>query len=68
MSDAIQNNWRKWRAGFAVATVIAFLGGFIASSVAPEITSNHLYLLIVVNAAKDIVLWLKNHPIEDVVD
>ena len=59
-------SWRRWRSGLVVAVLSAVLGGFLSVGIAPEITPEHLAWLIGLNSAKDILLWLKNHPVEEI--
>lgn len=59
-------NWKKWKAGLGVSALTGTLTGIIG--LALGITWEQAGLLLLVNTAKDMLLYLKDHPIEKVED
>jgi tetrahydromethanopterin S-methyltransferase subunit F len=65
-------NWKKWKAGLFVAILTGFAAGLVGACAgfAIHLTGAQLVELFVVNfglnVGKDLLLYLKNHPIEEV--
>lgn len=53
-------NWNSWLSGLVVAALGGVLNGAIALS--STMTWKEIGLLILTNAAKDMLLWMKSHP------
>jgi hypothetical protein len=60
--------WRKWKAGLVVAGVSGILSGVMGLTFAREIDWIAFAGALVIGAAKDMALFLKDHPIDAVVD
>lgn len=59
-------NWKAWRMGLLVAGLSGFLTGVVGLGVGLNLKSAGLMLAI--NAAKDMLLYLAKHPIDGVSD
>lgn len=57
-------NWRKWKIGLIVAGFTGLLNGVLFLAV--DMTAKQIAILLVVNFAKDALLYLKQHNIEAV--
>lgn len=60
--------WIKWKAGLIVAIVSGALTGLIGITVDNKLSWKVVGVLAAVSAAKDMVLYLKDHPIENALD
>lgn len=58
--------WRKWKMGLLVSALTGALTGVVGLAVG--VTGRQAWMLVAVSAAKDILLYLKAHPVEDVGD
>lgn len=59
-------NWTKWKAGLIVAAISGLLTGLIALSA--DIPWKSAVVLVIVNTAKDALLYLKAHPVEQALE
>ncbi len=57
-------NWRKWKLGLLVAGFTGLLNGAVFLAV--EMTWKQIVIILVLNFAKDALLYLKQHNIEAV--
>lgn len=62
-------NWRKWKAGLLVAMFTAAVDGALVTIVEPDlIWSPKLWILFLVFGLKGGALYLKQHPVHEVVE
>jgi len=59
-------NWKAWKRGLSVAALTGLLTALITLGVVESITWEELALLLALGAAKDMLLFLKEHPVEKV--
>ena len=71
MPDAISKlSWRKWKAGLIVAAFFGLIDALAVIWADPDILYKHqvLLLLLAYWTAKNMGLYLKSHPVEEVDD
>jgi len=62
-------NWGKWRLGLIVACATGTLGALATLGVVKDIGGWKQFALILgIGAAKDVLLFLKAHPVESLPD
>lgn len=59
-------NWKRWKAGLAVAALTGLLTAFAVGVIVPSMTLKEGILVCLGCIAKDALLWLKEHPVENV--
>lgn len=59
-------NWKRWRISLAVAALTGVLTGIVTLGVVDKVTWKELLILLAVNMGKDMLLFLKEHPVEKV--
>lgn len=57
-------SWKRWKIGLAVSLLSGLFTGLIGLAVG--LTHQQVIILLVVNMAKDGLLYLKDHPIDNV--
>lgn len=60
--------WKRWKMGLAVSALTGCLMGVTTLLVDQSISLRGIIILLVVNAAKDVLLFLKEHPVDAIVD
>jgi hypothetical protein len=60
--------WRRWKISLAVSAFTGLLMGVVTLGAVDKITWRELLFILVVNAAKDVLLFLKDHPVDAVAD
>lgn len=55
-------NWTKWKAGLLVSAFTGLLTGVTAYEFLDHIDFKKFGVFLVVNAAKDALLFMKSHP------
>lgn len=58
--------WKKWKAGLFVSACMGLLTGIIGWAV--DLTVKQLIILLAVSVAKDVLLYLKDHKVEDALE
>lgn len=58
--------WKRWKAGLAVAAATGVLTGCLGLSIG--MTGRQILILLGANFAKDVLLYLKDHPVEEALD
>lgn len=61
-------NWKKWKIGLAVAAFTGLLTTFAVGAVVPSMTTKEAIFIALGLIAKDLLLFLKDHPVESVTD
>lgn len=61
-------NWKRWKIGLLVAMLTGFFTGLVTLGVVDSVTWAELGILLAVNIAKDALLFMKEHPVETVVE
>jgi len=56
-------SWNKWLSGLVVAALGGVFNGCLGLTV--NLSWKEIGILVLVNAAKDMGLWIKNHPVDD---
>ena len=59
-------NWKRWKFGLLVAVVTGFATAFAVGVVIPTMTLKEGVLVCVGSIAKDVLLFLKQHPADQV--
>lgn len=59
-------NWRKWKIGLLIAILTGACTAFAVGLIVPGVTLQESWLIFAGSVAKDVLLYLKQHPIEDV--
>lgn len=57
---------KRWRMGLLVATLTGLCTAFAVGVIVPTMTLKEGVLVCLGSIAKDILLWTKTHPVEDV--
>jgi len=63
-----QMNWKKWKMGLLVSVFTGLATGAAAVAIFDNATMKQIALAVIGTAAKDILLFLKQHPIENITD
>ena len=58
--------WRNWKLGLFVATITGLLTAFAVGVVVPSMTLREGFVVCLGSIAKDVLLFLKQHPAEQV--
>jgi len=61
-------SWKRWRIGLLVATITGVCTAFTVGLVIPTMTLKEGSFILFASIAKDLLLFLKDHPIESVED
>lgn len=61
-------NWKRWKMGLLVACVTGLASAFVAGTIIPTMTLKEGVFVCVASIAKDMLLFLKDHPVEQVTD
>ena len=62
-------NWKRWRLGLLVACLTGLFGALATLGVVKDIGGWQQFLLILgIGISKDALLFLKQHPVENVAD
>ena len=56
-------NWKAWQAGLMVSFLSGLLAGIIALAV--DMTTKQIVLMLLINIAKDGLLYLKSNPVDN---
>lgn len=59
-------NWRRWKMGLLVSAITGACTAVAVGLIVPNVTWKEAGLILAMSAAKDILLFLKQHPIESV--
>jgi len=59
-------NWKKWKLGLFVAVITGLATSFAVSAIVPSMNFKEGCLVCLASIAKDVLLFLKQHPAEDV--
>lgn len=57
-------NWKRWKIGLLVSGFTGLLMGVVTITAVDKLTWKELVLILVVNSAKDMLLFLKDHPVD----
>lgn len=60
-------HWKAWKMGLVVAGVTGLLMGVVTLGTVDKVTWKELLALLVVNVAKDTLLYLKDHPVQQAI-
>ncbi len=60
--------WRRWKIGLAVSAFTGVLMGLVTLGAVDKMTWKELLVILTVNAAKDLLLFMKDHPLDQVED
>ena len=61
-------SWRRWKLGLLVAGVTGLCTAFVAGLVFPDMTMKQALVVILGSVAKDILLFLNQHPVTEIED
>jgi hypothetical protein len=61
-------NWKRWRVGLLVAAITGVCTTFTVGLIVPGMTRQEGLLILAASIAKDILLYLKSHPVDEVTD
>lgn len=61
-------NWKRWKMGLFVACLTGIFSGLATLGIVDKVTWKELLLLLLVNISKDALLFLKDHPVDTVLD
>lgn len=61
-------NWKQWKIGLLVACISGAASVFVVNTIDPNIGWKQLVFLILGFTAKDALLYLKAHPVEQIQD
>jgi len=59
-------NWRKWKLGLAVAAVTGLCTALAVGVIVPDMTWKQGLLVLLGSMAKDVLLFLRQHPAESI--
>ena len=59
-------NWKRWKRGLLIATVTGLVTALTVGVIVPTMTWKEACLVLVGSIAKDVLLYLKQHPVESV--
>ena len=60
-------SWRRWKLGLVVAIITGACTALAVGAVVPTMTRREEWFVFAGMVAKDILLFLKEHPVEDIV-
>ena len=61
-------SWKRWRIGLLVATITGVCTAFAVGLIVPGMTLKEGAFIMLATIAKDVLLFLKDHPPESVED
>lgn len=61
-------NWKRWKIGLFIAMLTGVLSGLVALKEADKLTLTGFLVVVAFNVGKDMLLFLKDHPVEQVVE
>lgn len=59
-------NWKRWKLGLVVACLTGVASGLAALAIG--VTWGQFFILVAMNVGKDALLFLKDHPVENIQD
>jgi len=59
-------NWKRWRFGLFVACLTGLATAFAVGVIVPSMTWKEGTMVCLASIAKDVLLFLKQHPAEEV--
>jgi len=59
-------NWKRWKFGFVVAAITGLCTALAVGVIVPSMTLKEGLLVCLASIAKDILLFLKQHPADEV--
>ena len=59
-------SWKRWRIGLLVATITGVCTAFTVGLIVPAMTLKEGSFILLASIAKDLLLFLKDHPVESV--
>jgi hypothetical protein len=59
-------NWKRWKFGFIVAAITGLCTALAVGVIVPSMTLKEGLLVCLASIAKDVLLFLKQHPAEEV--
>jgi len=60
--------WQRWRIGIVVAAITGVCTTFTVGLIVPGMTLKEGLLILAASIGKDVLLFLKNHPVESVAE
>lgn len=61
-------NWHRWKMGLLVSVITGVCTAFAVGLIVPSMTLKEGLLILAGSIAKDLLLYLKQHPIDQVSD
>lgn len=58
--------WKQWKVGLLVAIITGFATAFAVGVVVPSMTLKEGVLVCLGSIAKDLLLFLKSHPVDQI--
>ena len=59
-------NWKRWKLGFVVAAVTGLCTALAVGVIVPTMTWKEGVLVCLASIAKDVLLFLKQHPADEI--
>lgn len=59
-------NWKRWKFGFVVAAITGLCTALAVGVIVPSMTLKEGFLVCLASIAKDVLLFLKQHPADEV--
>ena len=59
-------NWKRWKFGFVVAAITGLCTALAVGVIVPSMTLKEGLLVCIASIAKDVLLFLKTHPADEV--
>jgi hypothetical protein len=59
-------NWKRWKFGFVVAAITGLCTALAVGVIVPSMTLKEGLLVCLASIAKDVLLFLKQHPADEV--
>ena len=59
-------NWKRWKFGLAVAAITGLCTALAVGVIVPSMTLKEGLLVCLASIAKDVLLFLKQHPADEV--
>lgn len=57
-------NWKRWKIGLVISIVTGVCTAFAVGAIVPTMTLREGFLICAGSVAKDLLLYLKQHPVE----
>lgn len=61
-------SWRRWKMGVLVSVVTGVCTAFTVGLIVPGMTPKEGAFILVASIAKDLLLFLKEHPVDEITE